>query len=59
MRREIEILMTGTPVVRIKLYDLNGLTAFSTRPLRSASAWRLIPTRKRNSPAFAPLASAA
>ena len=24
--------MAGTPVVRIKLYDLSGLTAFSTDP---------------------------
>jgi signal transduction histidine kinase len=32
LRREIETLMAGTPVVRIKLYDLGGLTAFSTDP---------------------------
>ncbi|HLJ22321.1 MAG TPA: ATP-binding protein [Stellaceae bacterium] len=32
LRRDIETLMTGTPVVRIKLYDLSGLTAFSTEP---------------------------
>jgi signal transduction histidine kinase len=32
LRREIDTLMTGTPVVRIKLYDLGGLTAFSTEP---------------------------
>ena len=30
LRREIGTLMAGTPVVRIKLYDLGGLTAFST-----------------------------
>jgi signal transduction histidine kinase len=34
LRREIETLMTGTPVVRIKLYDLSGLTAFSTDPVQ-------------------------
>ena len=32
LRRKIETLMAGTPVVRIKLYDLGGLTAFSTDP---------------------------
>jgi signal transduction histidine kinase len=30
LRRAIETLMAGTPVARIKLYDLGGLTVFST-----------------------------
>ena len=30
LRGAIETLMAGTPVVRIKLYDLNALTVFST-----------------------------